>query len=101
MATYTLEIIWAALKCHMEAVELPEDALKYHALLSTAFIQFLPKQTGSNVSAGIGTRLTELRKLARDEIKRVEDTASLVKKTATTAYDTLSKVVMKNSLKKA
>lgn len=101
MATYTSRIIWASLKCHMEAVELLKDGLKYHALLSAAFIRFLTKQTGSNVSAGMGAKLAELKKLVKDEIRRVEDTANSAKKTATTATDTLSKVMTKNNLKKA
>ena len=101
MATYTSRIIWASLKCHMEAVELLKDGLKYHALLSAAFIRFLTKQTGSNVSAGMGAKLAELKKLVKDEIRRVEDTANSAKKTATTATDTLSKVMTKNNPKKA
>ena len=48
----------------------------------------------------MGAKLAELKKLIKDEIRWVEDTANSAKKTATTATDILSKVMIKNNLKK-
>ena len=49
----------------------------------------------------MGAKLAELKKLIKDKIRWAEDTANLTKKTATTATNTLSKVMTKNNLKKA
>ena len=57
------------------------------------------EQTDLDVLAGMGARLTELRKLVKYETKHFEDTANLIKTTATTTSN-LSKVVTQNNLKK-
>ena len=95
MATYTTNISWASLKCHNEAVDLLSDSIKYHILLSAAFIHFLMKQTGLHMLSNVGSELRDLTRLVKDKIKRVEETENSAKKIATPATDTLSKVIKK------
>ena len=49
----------------------------------------------------MGSKLRGLTRLVKDEVKHVEDTTDSARKTATTTTDTLLKVIIKNSLKKA
>ena len=67
------------------------DEMKYHPLLSATFIRFLTKQTGQNVSAGVGGQLSALKSFVTTEIKKVDLKTN-------TNRTTLEKAVDKNKL---
>ncbi len=48
-----------------------KDGMKYNPAISAAFVWFLTKQTGSNVGAGLGFKLSKL----KEPLKSADSTA--------------------------
>ena len=57
------------------------DGMKYSPAISAAFVQFLTKQTGGNVSAGVGCQM----QVVNDKIKTIEALAKEAKKESSNA----------------
>jgi hypothetical protein len=64
---YMVRCIWISLQVHMAMDDFVKDGLKYNLAISAAFIHFLTKQTGGNVSAGVCSQIQSLKK----EIKKL------------------------------
>ncbi len=93
---YMVRCIWILLQVHMAMDDFVKDGLKYNLAISLAFIHFLTKQTGGNVSAGVGSQIQWL----KEEIKKLGTVASDAKTAAagasarcTMATNTADKVV--------
>ena len=93
-ADFLADILWVNLKVLVAAEELLKDGLKYHPLLSAAFIRFLTKQTGANADSGLGGQLTELRTYINSAIRGLASASAIdtklapIKSTAETAKST-------------
>jgi hypothetical protein len=75
---YMVRCIWILLQVHMAMDDFIKDGLKYNLAISAAFIRFLTKHMGGNVSAGVGSQIQVL----KDEIKKVGSVASDAKTAA-------------------
>ena len=60
--SYLVDSLWITLKTHMVMAAFVENGLKYNTTISASFIRFLTRQTGSNVSAGVGGLLKNYQK---------------------------------------
>ena len=72
MVDYTTRVVWVTLKTHVLAEELLADGLHNHPLLQNAFLRFLTKQTGQNVSSNLGPRIGNLEDMVGKEVKKLE-----------------------------
>ena len=63
--------LWVTLKTHMLMDGFVKNRLKYNSTISVSFIYFLTMQAGSNVSAGIGSKLRALKEKLSKEIRKV------------------------------
>ncbi len=54
---YMVRCIWITCQVHRVMQEFVQGRLKYNFMIGTAFIQFLTKQTGSNMASGVGGQL--------------------------------------------
>ena len=59
------------LKTHMLMDGFVKNRIKYNSTISVSFIYFLTMQAGSNVSAGIGSKLRALKEKLSKEIRKV------------------------------
>jgi hypothetical protein len=76
---YMVRCIWILLQVHMAMDDFVKDGLKYNSAISAVFICFLSKQTGGNVSAGVGSQIQSL----KEEIKKLGTVPSDAKTAAT------------------
>ena len=81
-AEFLADILWVNLKVLVAAKELLKDGLKYHPLLSAAFIRFLTKQTGANADSGLGGQLTELKTYINEAVRGLASVAVMDNKLA-------------------
>ena len=63
--------LWVTLKTHMLMDGFVKNRIKYNSTISASFIYFLTMQAGSNVSAGIGSKLRALKEKLSKEIRKV------------------------------
>lgn len=70
---YAVRAAWTTLKNLMVMQEYLADGLRNHPTLSTAYIRFLVRQTGSNSAATVGSKITSLTK----DINGLKKTANL------------------------
>ncbi len=61
--------IWLTMQAHMAMDDFVCDGMKNNATISSVFIHFLTKQTGSNVGAGVGNLLSKLEEKLRSTKK--------------------------------
>ena len=111
---YMVRCIWLTLKAHSVMEDFIKSGLIYNPTISAAFIRFLTKQTGQNVSSGIGGQLktmadalTQVKAAAKEasdaakEATRASKEASTRSVSATTAADKVSNelksILAKNS----
>jgi hypothetical protein len=72
--------IWLTMQVHMAMDDFVHDGMKYNAPISSAFIRFLTKQTGSNVGTGVVNLLSKLEEKLRSAEKNAKDAITLVNK---------------------
>ena len=70
---FSTRMIWVSMKTHMIMEELMKDGIKYHPIISAAFIRFLTKQTGANVATNMGPRILAVEGLVKKEVKALKD----------------------------
>jgi uncharacterized membrane protein YwzB len=87
-------ILWLTMQIHMAMDNFVWNGMKYNTAISSAFIRFLTKQTGSNVSAGVGNLLSKLEEKVWSAKKNAKDAITLANeaiKRATSASTTADK----------
>ncbi len=67
---YMIWCIWLAMQVHIAMDKFVKDGAKYNPAISAVFVQFLTKQTGSNVGAGLKSKLSKL----EEQLKSAEST---------------------------
>ena len=95
---YMVRCIWLTLQAHAVMDGFVKRGLKYNSAISisAAFIRFLTKQTGQNVSTGIGSQIKVLTKVLEKAIKMAKEAADAaneatrVSKEASTRSNTAS-----------
>ena len=80
MADFTTRVVWVTLKTQVVAAEFLADGIRNHQLTGNAFLRFLTKQTGQNVSTQLGPRITNVEDLLKAEVRKLE---SAIKKHTT------------------
>lgn len=83
--SYLVDSLWITLKTHMVMAAFVENGLKYNTTISASFIRFLTRQTGSNVSAGVGGSLKTTKKDLLAEIAKATTLANGAKTLASSA----------------
>jgi hypothetical protein len=78
---YMVQCIWLTLQVHMAMDYFTRDGMKYNPAISAAFVQFLTKQTGGNVSTGVGGQM----QVVNDKIKTIKALAKEAKKESSNA----------------
>jgi hypothetical protein len=104
---YMVRCIWLTMQVHMAMDEFVRDGMKYNPAISSAFVRFLTKQTGSNVGAGIVVMISKLEsrlhagEAAAKEALQTAKEASKRATGASTAADTCKTALAKiNTIKK-
>ena len=72
MADFTTRVVWVTLKTQVVAAEFLADGIRNHQLTGNAFLRFLTKQTGQNVSTKLGPRIINVEDLLKTEVKKLE-----------------------------
>ena len=72
MADFTTRVVWVTLKTQVVAAEFLSDGIRNHQLTGNAFLRFLTKQTGQNVSTKLGPRIGNVEDLLKTEVKKLE-----------------------------
>jgi hypothetical protein len=75
---YYARCIWFTMKAHMVMQEFSDLNFATHVLISSLFVRFLAKQTGSNVASGIGSKLAQLRSDLNDTTEKVKKEAKRI-----------------------
>jgi hypothetical protein len=93
---YMVRCIWLTLQAHAVMDGFVKQGLKYNSAISAAFIHFLTKQTGQNVSTGIGSQIKVLTEALEKAVKMAKEAtdsakeATRVSKEASTRSNTAS-----------
>ena len=72
---YMVRCIWLTLQAHAVMDGFVKRGLKYNSAISAAFIRFLTKQTGQNVSTGIGSQIKGLQEALDKAVKMAKEAA--------------------------
>jgi hypothetical protein len=76
---YMVRCIWLTLQAHSVMDGFVKRGLKYNSAISAAFIRFLTKQTGQNVSTGIGSHIKVLQEALDKAVKMAKEAADAAK----------------------
>jgi hypothetical protein len=76
---YMVRCIWLTLQAHAVMDGFVKRGLKYNSAISAAFIRFLTKQTGQNVSTGIGSQIKVLTEALEKAVKMAKEAADAAK----------------------
>ncbi len=77
---YMVRCIWLTLQAHAVMDGFVKRGLKYNSAISAAFIRFLlTKQTGQNVSTGVGSQIKVLTEALEKYVKMATEAADAAK----------------------
>ena len=76
---YMVGCIWLTLQAHAVMDGFVKRGLKYNLAIPVAFIRFLTKQTGQNVSTGIGSQIKVLTEALEKAVKMAKEAADAAK----------------------
>ena len=72
---FMVRSVWISLRATMLAQGFVANGIENHTAIASSFLRFLTKQTGSNVSAGVGGQLDTLKAELVEEIRKVAGAA--------------------------
>ena len=76
---YMVGCIWLTLQAHSVMDDFVKRGLKYNSAISAAFIRFLMKQTGQNVSSGVGSQIKVLSEALEKFVKMAKEAVDAAK----------------------
>jgi hypothetical protein len=96
-AAYMSPCIWITCQIHRIMQEFVEGGLKNNLAILTAFVRFLTKQTGGNVTSGVGGQIKALTDMVATLKGLVSTATSAAKEAAQAAKEANTRATMANT----
>ena len=88
---YMVCCIWLTLQAHLVMDDFVKWGLKYSSAISAAFIRFLTKQTGQNVSSGVGSQIKVLSETLEKFVKMAKEAVDTAKEATRVSKEAITR----------